>query len=272
MPFGWNVWGSNFGSYTYEQRDKTFLHYFVVAYIANNYISSKIKMVSVDGSRFFQRAADVMFDFVCGPCKADNIEREARHYRADFPEYLCCQCQDIHRKLPLTKNHRIVTGNQLPATDRELKVPGNANGHRSSEVILGRKIQSTRKVNVKEAGDSKSPFITGCAVMPNGYTVICDRYNYKIKLLDSSYTLRESLKLPSYPWDVSIVDDKYIIVTGPVDKTFNIFKFFHSWKLVKSCSWVRNVGVFQWYAVKSSRHVTITQGKESLESWISMVT
>ena len=83
--------------------------------------------------------------------------------------------------------------------------------------MLGRKIQSTQKVNVKEAGDSKSPFITGCAVMCNGYIVICDRYNYKIKLLGSPCKLRESLKLHSYPWDVSIVDNKNVIVTSSVD-------------------------------------------------------
>ena len=97
-----------------SKETKHFNNYCVVSYIANNYISGEIKMASVDGSRFLQGAADVMYGFVCGPCKANNVEREARHYCENCPEYLCGQCQDFHSTLTLTKNHRIVTGNQLP--------------------------------------------------------------------------------------------------------------------------------------------------------------
>lgn len=81
-------------------------------------------MSSVDGSRSLQGASDALYDFVCGPCKADNVERESRHYCDDCSVYLCCQCQDFHRKLPLTTHHRIVSGNQLPATGSTRRTTG----------------------------------------------------------------------------------------------------------------------------------------------------
>ena len=401
------------------------------------YISDEIKMASVDGSRSLQGASDVLHEFLCGPCKTDNIERKARHYCDECSEYLCNQCEDVHRKLQLTKNHGIVSGNQLPATGSarrtrgvvvycgcnksqevafyceehkdvvcdacrtikhhkcsttsiqdksidytiskleavlsktkslkdefdklkkeseskhkelknlkescrneikafrneinvffdklendmllqldsygnetekridhqistlttafqmtegdykllenvkkdgrkstmfasdvqmsralkenrlvdinrelvkqvlsfeknqkladmiieikalgELKVSGNVSGSQSDEVLLGRKIQSVRDVHVKETDDSETPWISGCAVMPSGHIVLCDRSNHKIKLLDSSYTLRESFKLSSSPGDVSIVDDNDIIITIPDTKQLQYVQVF----------------------------------------------
>ena len=74
------------------------------------------------------------------------------------------------------------------------------------------RIVSHRKVNVRKSSDKNYSRITGCAVMPNGYVVICDYKNEKIKLLDTSLALKDSLDLPD-PWDVSVVDDNNIIVT-----------------------------------------------------------
>ena len=79
-------------------------------------------------------------------------------------------------------------------------------------VLLGRQILSRREVNVRLADDKKYPCITGCAVMPNGYVVICDYNNDKVKLLDNSLILTDSLKL-SDPWDVSVVDANNVIIT-----------------------------------------------------------
>ena len=72
-------------------------------------------MASVDGSRSLQGASDEVHTNICGPCKNDDIERGANHYCQDCPEYLCDHCKDHHRKLRLTKNHRIVSGSQVPA-------------------------------------------------------------------------------------------------------------------------------------------------------------
>ena len=72
-------------------------------------------MASVDGSRSLQGASDEVLTNICGPCKNDDVERGANHYCQDCPEYLCDLCKDHHRKLRLTKNHRIVSGSQVPA-------------------------------------------------------------------------------------------------------------------------------------------------------------
>ena len=72
-------------------------------------------MASVDGSRSLQGASDEVHTNICGPCKNADIDRGANHYCQDCPEYLCDHCKDHHRKLRLTKNHRIVSGSQVPA-------------------------------------------------------------------------------------------------------------------------------------------------------------
>ena len=48
-----------------------------------------------------------------------------------------------------------------------------------NEVLLGRNVQSRSQVNVKTIDDKNRPGITGCTVMPNGHSVLCDRYNEK---------------------------------------------------------------------------------------------
>ena len=69
-------------------------------------------MASVDGSKFRPKASDEMFDNTCGPCKEDNIEKGANQYCVDCGVYLCNQCKDFHRKLPVSKNHKVVLGGQ----------------------------------------------------------------------------------------------------------------------------------------------------------------
>ena len=69
-------------------------------------------MASVDGSKSIQGASDEMFDNTCGPCKEDNVEKGANQYCVDCGVYLCNQCKDVHRKLPLSKNHKVVLGSQ----------------------------------------------------------------------------------------------------------------------------------------------------------------
>ena len=77
----------------------------------------------------------------------------------------------------------------------------------------GQRFQLHRKVNVKMADDKNNPGITGCVEMSNGYVVLCDTNNRKIKLLDNSLELKDSLELPDSPWDASLLDDNTIIVT-----------------------------------------------------------
>ena len=96
-------------------------------------------------------------------------------------------------------------------------------------VLLGRQIESHRKVNVRMASDKKDPWITGCAVMANDYVVICDTNNQKLKLLDHTLALKDSLDLPD-PWDVSVVDDNNVIVTLCLKKQLHNIQIFPKMK------------------------------------------
>ena len=86
---------------------------------------------------------------------------------------------------------------------------------KSKTVLLGRKVQSRSQVNVKAGDDKKTPDIRGCTVMTNGDVVLCDFYNCKIKLLNSSGVLSRNVKLSSQPWDFSVLDPTSVIVTLP---------------------------------------------------------
>ena len=73
-------------------------------------------MASVDGSRSLQGASDELYDAVCGPCQTDKMGKKATHYCKECKEYLCSPCKDYHRKLAVTKNHNILSGNKISAS------------------------------------------------------------------------------------------------------------------------------------------------------------
>ena len=107
---------------------------------------------------------------------------------------------------------------------------GASNQHRI--VMLGRRIRSKQEVNVRTSDDKENPMIIGCAVMLNDYVVLCDAENRKIKLLDPSMALKDSLDPPG-PWNVSVVDDNNVIVTLPDKKQLQYVQIFPSMK--KGC-------------------------------------
>ena len=82
-------------------------------------------------------------------------------------------------------------------------------------VFLGCQIQSIRRANARLSKDTDSPKITGCVFMANSCLVACDSDNCTIKLFDSSLSLQDSLRLPSCPRDVSVIDDNTVIVALP---------------------------------------------------------
>lgn len=84
-------------------------------------------------------------------------------------------------------------------------------------VLLGKHVQSRREVKVRLDKDNSDPWITDCAVMPNGNIVICDCNNEKLKLFDNSWVRQESVRIPDI-WGVSVVDSNTVIVTDPDHK------------------------------------------------------
>lgn len=97
-------------------------------------------------------------------------------------------------------------------------------------LLLRQQIKPQRNVDVRMAGREVEPYITGCAVMPNGYVVICDYANSKIKLLDDSLDTKDSLDLLGHPWDVSVIDKNNIVVTLCMKKELQHVQIFPQMK------------------------------------------
>ena len=96
-------------------------------------------MASVDGSKSWLGASDEAYDIVCGPCKTDNVKKEAKHYCEQCQEHLCDSCQDTHRKLKATKNHSILSGHHMPTSSDVIQRPAcsvycNCNQNQEVEV------------------------------------------------------------------------------------------------------------------------------------------
>ena len=98
----------------------------------------------------------------------------------------------------------------LGVIDKEFK-----KGERCDKIVLlGKHVQSRREVKVRLDDDKRKPWITGCALMPNGKCVISDRNNDRLKLFDNSLVFQDNLTITDI-WDVSAVDPNTVIVTVP---------------------------------------------------------
>ena len=73
-----------------------------------------MKMASVDGSKSLQKSSDESFEFECGPCSYDGEKKDAIVYCIECDDYLCSSCKSTHRKLPVTRNHKVVSGSAMP--------------------------------------------------------------------------------------------------------------------------------------------------------------
>ena len=162
-------------------------------------------------------SSDKGYDRLCGPCSMDGVNKDAKHYCRDCRQNICGTCKDYHRKFAGTKNHTIVPVNKGSATVSEKLGHMNISSDDAATktVLLGRKVRSSSRVNVKAGDDKRTPWISGCTVMTNGDVVLCDSNNCKIKLLNSSGVLTGNLKLSSEPYDVSVLDPTSVIVTLP---------------------------------------------------------
>ena len=79
-------------------------------------------------------------------------------------------------------------------------------------------VTAGNKINVKVQSDTYDAFISGAAFLSSGELVLCDRSNYKLKLLDKNLQMKESIDVPEEPWDVAPVNQQQVIVTFPLKK------------------------------------------------------
>ena len=167
---------------------------------------------------------------------AKNEGRKATMFAADVQ--VSKGLQEYSDRLSDIRNDAINTGVKFEKNEKlahlqteidslgSLISSSSRNIQRGRKMLLDSKIQSQKKVNVKLSADRHIPGITGLAVMTTGEIVLCDSQNNKIKLLDSSDTLQDSLKLKARPWDISVVDTKTVIVTLPWDKQLQYIEVF----------------------------------------------
>ena len=79
-------------------------------------------------------------------------------------------------------------------------------------------ITAGNKINVKLQSDAQVAWISGSTFLSSGELVLCDYYNNKLKLLDKSLQMKESIDVLGMPWDVAPVDQHQVIVTFPDEK------------------------------------------------------
>ena len=97
-----------------------------------------------------------------------------------------------------------------------------------------KKKHSISHVKIRIPDDNGKPDITGCCFMPDGKAVLCDYYNYQIKILDTSWRSISNLELALRPFDVSVHNDTDIINTIPEERQLQILAVTPQLKILRS--------------------------------------
>ena len=71
-------------------------------------------MDSIDGAKGGHVSSDESFTIACDPCEYDHISKKAAAYCQECAEYLCESCKTSHRKLKLTRSHKLLSGELMP--------------------------------------------------------------------------------------------------------------------------------------------------------------
>ena len=91
--------------------------------------------------------------------------------------------------------------------------------HKSERIYFkDMNVQSFGQVDIKLPGDIDTPYISGCEALLNGQIILCDCNNKNLKLLHSSFTVKDVFDLPTEPWDVSVINNGSAIITLPHSK------------------------------------------------------
>ena len=166
--------------------------------------SITLSLDQVDGARNITLLAD----HVCEFCRVrDRKINKAMKYCFGCEKYVCDSCVNFRQRVSSMRDHKIVDA--------------------CAHVLLGRQVH----IRASLADDKRDPCISGCVFMPNGKLIILDEINKTIKLLDISFSLKDALKLSFRPHDVSVINDKTILVTMPNLKQLQYVQVFPQLKL-----------------------------------------
>lgn len=130
----------------------------------------------------------------CSPCNHKGTQRQATQYCIDCKELLCKGCKESHQSFKQSRDHKF----SPVAADRR--------------IIIDSKVVSSSKHDIRMSSDKRFPQVTSCVFLPGGKILVCDQTNMKIKLLDNSYKITDSLEFPSETRDVAVVDKNTLIV------------------------------------------------------------
>ena len=172
----------------------------------------------------------VSCELLCGPCISKIVKREPSHYCEECSEYLCDTCKDVHGALKVSRSHTVLSGAKMPKRFNT----AHTDIRHGNIMWLDKRIRSISKVNIRLPDDSKAPGISGCCYLPDGQVVLCDCYNYQIKLLDSSYKLIGNLKLLARPYDISVLNDTEVIITIPAKRQLLIVSVTSQLRIIRT--------------------------------------
>ena len=107
--------------------------------------------------------------------------------------------------------------NQLIEIQNKIKQLGNLkiDYSRAAKPFSDLHVGRSKQLDIKLPEDTHTPYIDGCTFLQDGTLLLCDEVNRNLKLLSSSFRLKEILKLPSKPWDISATDCGNAIITLP---------------------------------------------------------
>ena len=162
-------------------------------------------------------------DTQCDLCSNKQDKVEAANFCSDCHKQLCSRCTKSHRKSKASKTHDISAIQQKVKVGRKesLKVSRILSKKAKRCCFTDMKVQNFSQVDINESHDKKTPWISGCDVMPDGRVILCDGHNYKVTVLNSFFIVTETLKLTDKPWDVSVINKNSAVVTLPGPQHLN---------------------------------------------------
>ena len=118
-------------------------------------------------------------------------------------------------KLSFEKNRRLLEIEENAWTLGKVQMQTRIWNRKSKTNLINAEVCSIDTADIKHSVDESEPWITGCAFVSAEDMVVCDHTNDCLKLIDSAMVVKGILKLPSYPYDIAVVDDRRAIVTYP---------------------------------------------------------
>ena len=179
--------------------------------------------------------ADKLGALTTGHAKADNlVTLTTGHAQADELGTLTTGHAQVEKLGTLTTGHSqsdklgtlttghaqadklgTLTTSHTQADKRGTLTTGHAQADMSQSNFSHLQVQSSKQVDITSPEDSSIPLISGCDILQDRGIILCDNSNRKLKLLDSSFALKDILNLRAEPWDVSVVHKNQAIITLP---------------------------------------------------------